>query len=149
MARSSHPDREWATTRRTPSQSQNTREGAASTTSFIAAILGAGSAAASDLSFLELHASGTGGVTDLDHAASCDVSPDGADVYVAANASHAVAWFQRDPTTGRLAFMGSYVDGVGGVDGLLNCADDAVSVLLIALFADRFESGDTTSWGAP
>lgn len=93
----------------------------------LAAILGAGSATASDLSFLEFHASGTGGVTDLDHANSCDMSPDGADVYVASNASHAVAWFQRDPATGRLTFMGSYVDGVGVIDGLLNCADVAVS----------------------
>ena len=93
----------------------------------LAGFLVVGSVSASDLTFVEFHTSGVGGVTDLDHANSCDVSPDGANVYVASNASHAVAWFQRDPTTGRLTFMGSYVDGVGSVVGLHNCADVAVS----------------------
>lgn len=93
----------------------------------LAALVVIGSVSASDLHFVEFHASGVGGVADLDHANSCDVSSDGANVYVASNASHAVVWFQRDLLTGRLTFMGSYVDGVGPVAGLENCADVAVS----------------------
>lgn len=93
----------------------------------LVALIAVGSVSASDLHFVEFHASGVGLVTDLDHANSCDMSSDGADVYVASNASDAVVWFDRDPVTGRLTFMGSYVDGVGSVDGLHNCADVAVS----------------------
>lgn len=89
--------------------------------------LALGPVTASELSFVEFHASGIGGVTDLDHANSCEVTPDGSNVYVAANASHAVVRFQRDSATGHLTFMESYVDGVGIIDGLLNCVELAVS----------------------
>lgn len=89
--------------------------------------LAIGPVAASDLRFLEFHTSGIGGVTDLDHANTCKVTPDGSNVYVAANASHAVVRFQRDPATGHLTFIESYVDGVGTIDGLHNCVNLAVS----------------------
>ncbi len=81
----------------------------------------------SDLTFLEMHQHGVGGVTDLAHPYECVVSQDGTSVYVAANASDSVVHFARDAVTGRLTFTGSSVDGVGGVDGLDNCAGVAVS----------------------
>ena len=63
-------------------------------------------------------------------------------------------------------FAGAEVDGVDGVDGLADpskgCVDplgrnlhvaswddDALSVFLISLFVDGFESGDTLSWSGP
>lgn len=51
----------------------------------------------------------------------------GTSVYVASNASHAVVHFERDAVTGRLTYVGSYVDGNGSIDGLHNCASVAIS----------------------
>ena len=86
-----------------------------------------GLATASDLAFLEFHSSGVAGVTDLAHPNSCDVSRNGESVYFASNASHAVVHFERDPLSGRLTFVGSYVDGTGSIVGLHNCASVAIS----------------------
>lgn len=93
----------------------------------LAALLATGLATGSELSFVEAHTTGVAGVTDLFHPNQCDVSSDGESVYVASNASHAVVHFDRDPLTGRLAFVGSYVDGQGSITGLENCAGVAVS----------------------
>jgi len=93
----------------------------------LALLLVAGFATASELNFVEFHKTGVAGVTDLSHPNRCDVSLDGTSVYVASNASHAVVHFERDPVTGRLTFVGSYVDGNGSIDGLHNCASVAIS----------------------
>ena len=59
-----------------------------------------------------------GGVEALDEPRSMAVSPDGSHLYVAAQESHSVAVFSRDPVTGELVFVEAEVEGVGGVAGL-------------------------------
>ena len=73
------------------------------------------------LTFVEAQFDGVGGVDGLNgllgtHAVA--LSPDGLNVYVAANTDDAVAVFSRDPETGALSFLEVQRDGVGGVDGL-------------------------------
>ncbi len=69
------------------------------------------------LSFLERKIDGIG-VDGLSGATWVIVSPDGAHVYAAGELDHAIAAFTRNPTTGALAFVGEYRDGVAGIDGL-------------------------------
>jgi DNA-binding beta-propeller fold protein YncE len=71
-----------------------------------------------ELSFVEQHTDGVGGVDGLSGAEGVSVSPDGRNVYVAGNNDNAVAVFSRDPATGALTFVEQQKDGVGGVDGL-------------------------------
>jgi cysteine-rich repeat protein len=48
-------------------------------------------------------------------------------VYAAAHFDHALAVFARDPGTGALTFIEREIDGIGGVDGLLNAQFVTVS----------------------
>jgi len=70
------------------------------------------------LTFLEVHRTGTNGVNGLSNARSLTVSPDGAHLYAVGTQDDSVAAFRRNPSTGRLSYMGVRRDGVGGVDGL-------------------------------
>jgi DNA-binding beta-propeller fold protein YncE len=63
----------------------------------------------------------------LDGAISVAVSPDGANVYVAANDDDAVSAFARDPVTGLLDFLEVERDGRGGVSGLARPIDIVLS----------------------
>jgi len=74
--------------------------------------------ATGDLTFVERHKNGEGGVDGLDDARAVALSPDGLYVYVAAARSDAVAVFSRNPTTGALAYVERQKDGVDGVNGL-------------------------------
>jgi len=58
------------------------------------------------------------GVSALDDAVGVAVSPDGADVYVAARNSWAIAHLRRDTVTGALTFVGCVAQGASG-----GCAD--------------------------
>jgi 6-phosphogluconolactonase (cycloisomerase 2 family) len=70
---------------------------------------------------------GVGGVDGLASAASAATSPDGRHVYVASSIDSAVAVFERDASTGALAFAQALFDGAGGVDGLGGAAAVTVS----------------------
>ena len=71
-----------------------------------------------ELSHLETHFDGVGGVDGLSAAHSIAVTPDGRHVYVAAWRDDAVSVFERDADSGSLTFVTAYFDDVGGVDGL-------------------------------
>jgi DNA-binding beta-propeller fold protein YncE len=79
------------------------------------------------LTFLEFHHDGANGVDGLDRALDVAVSPDGANVYVAAQDDNAVAVFSRDSATGALTFLEAEKDGVAGADGLFSAHGIAVS----------------------
>ena len=67
-----------------------------------------------------------GAVQELSRAHDLSLSPDGSNIYVAANGDHSVVWFGRNSTSS-LGFGGFLKDGVGGVDGLNSARDVAVS----------------------
>ena len=80
------------------------------------------------LEFVEEEPNGVGGAVALVGDFAIAVSPDpdgpqaplpgGAHVYVGSRKSRAVAHFTRNLATGELDLVSSYVDGVGGIDGL-------------------------------
>jgi len=61
---------------------------------------------------------GEDGVDGLNAAVAVAVSPDGANVYYAANYDHGVSAFQRDPGSGQLTWLQVLKNGLGGVSGL-------------------------------
>lgn len=75
-------------------------------------------AATGQLTFVEVHKDGAGGVDGLYGARAVAVSPDGAHVYVAGYLEDAVAVFTRNSITGALCFCQVLKDNTGGVDGL-------------------------------
>lgn len=79
------------------------------------------------LQFVERHKDGQGGVDGLRYPLGLDVSPDGKNVYVSGSGDDAVAVFARDNTTGKLTYRSRVEDGNGGVDGIADAADVAVS----------------------
>jgi len=81
------------------------------------------------LTFVEAKKNGDddGVVIGLSGAESVTVSPDGKNVYVAADESNAVTVFGRDAATGALTFVESQRDDMGGVDGLQKARSVAVS----------------------
>jgi 6-phosphogluconolactonase (cycloisomerase 2 family) len=71
------------------------------------------------LTFVEVQTNGVGGVSGLSIPLSVKVSPDGEHVYVAAlGGPGSVVAFSRDTITGALTFVDTYVEGVGGIEGL-------------------------------
>lgn len=70
------------------------------------------------LTFVEAEKDDVNGVDGLGRACSATVSPDGKHVYAAGHLDHMVAVFSRDQTTGKLTFVETQQDGIGGVDGL-------------------------------
>jgi len=55
------------------------------------------------------------------------VSPNGQDVYVAATVQESILHFRRDPTTGRLTFMGRVQNRENGVEGMVSPFGIAIS----------------------
>jgi len=84
----------------------------------VAALGASATPAASILEFVEAKFDGLDGIEALDDPVSLAISPDGKHLYVAGGFDDAVVVFQRNATTGRLAFVEAEVDGVGGVEGL-------------------------------
>ena len=80
------------------------------------------------LAFVEVEKDGVGGVDGLEDANELAISPDGASVYaVSGGVDDGVAAFSRNPSSGALTFVEAEKDGVGGVDGLAQASDVAVS----------------------
>jgi 6-phosphogluconolactonase (cycloisomerase 2 family) len=79
------------------------------------------------LSFVEAEKDGFNGVDGLFAAFSVKVSPDGQHLYVTGQFESALAVFNRDLTTGQIAFIEAQKNGVGGVSGLDNVETVAVS----------------------
>jgi VCBS repeat-containing protein len=69
-----------------------------------------------------------GAVDGLDYARGVTLSADGMHAYVTAQDDDSVSWYDRNASTGALAYVGMLKDGVGGVDGL----DGALGVTLSA-----------------
>ena len=67
-----------------------------------------------------------GGVDGLYSAGELVVSNDGYFIYVTAYDDDAVSWYQRDPVSGALTWLGMVKDAIGGVDGI----DGARDILL-------------------
>jgi 6-phosphogluconolactonase (cycloisomerase 2 family) len=90
----------------------------------LAALLVAGVALATTvgkLSFLQAKFDDQGGVQGLKNPYGVAASPDGKSVYAVSEApDNAIATFRRNRTTGRIHFVNTLVDGVGGVDGLFS-----------------------------
>ncbi len=94
-------------------------------------------AATPALAFVEAERQGVNGVAGLDAPRGLVVSPDpdgafgplagGEHVYVSSRASNAIDLFARDPGDGTLAFVASYVDGAGGMDGFGGAGGLAIS----------------------
>lgn len=70
------------------------------------------------LTFVQALIDGVGGVDGLDFPFALEVSADGANVYVSVHRDDAIVRFSRDAGSGMLVKQESYVDGVGGVDGI-------------------------------
>ena len=83
--------------------------------------------ATGDLTFAQVLNDGSGDVDGLDGAAGLAISADGRQVYVAGYADKSLAVFNRDTTTGALAFGAIFKNGTGGVDGLDGANGIAVS----------------------
>ena len=81
--------------------------------------------AATILNFIEVHINGVGGVADLSTPTSVTVTADGINVYATGKDSLVV--FGRENVTGTLTYLESFVDNVGGVDGLDQAMMVAVS----------------------
>jgi len=71
-----------------------------------------------ELTFVEAHFDGMGGVDGLAGAFSVAITPDGNHVYVTGESDDAVAVFSRNGVTGELTFVEAEFDGIAGVDGL-------------------------------
>jgi 6-phosphogluconolactonase (cycloisomerase 2 family) len=83
--------------------------------------------ATGEITYVEMHEDGTGGVDGLEGAYAVAVTPDGHHVYATGDEDHAIAAFNRNETTGALSFVEMEQDGVGGVDGLQGASSVAVS----------------------
>jgi 6-phosphogluconolactonase (cycloisomerase 2 family) len=76
----------------------------------------------------------TGGVDGLLGAMNVTISPDGEFVYVSGSAEDAVSVFSRDQVTGMLTFVEAQFNGAGGISGLDDPRNLAVSPDGTALF---------------
>ena len=80
-----------------------------------------------NLTFVESQLNGLGGIDGLSEPHSVVVSPDGKNLYVAANDDDALSIFTRNESTGELDYVGVVEDGVDGVDGLYRASGVMVS----------------------
>ncbi len=79
------------------------------------------------LSLVESHSADAGNLAGLANVSRIRFSADGANVYLVSGSTSTISVFQRDPQTGRLTFVQAVVDGQGGVAGLVNPIDLALS----------------------
>ena len=61
---------------------------------------------------------GVGGVDGLNWTRDIAFSPDGKHAYVAGHDDHAIAFFDRNESSGALSFRGTLNDNTNGIDGL-------------------------------
>ena len=83
--------------------------------------------ASGGLAFVDFVRDGAGDVDGLDAPEGLALSPDGRQVYVTADGDDSLATFDRDPSSGRLHFVGVEKDASGGVDGLAGAFGVAVA----------------------
>jgi 6-phosphogluconolactonase (cycloisomerase 2 family) len=95
-------------------------------------------AATGKLTFVEKQVNGQAGVDGLFGVFRVAVSPDGAYVYTASFDDSAVTAFKRDASTGKLTYLATYKDGVGGIDGIAQCTSVAISPDGTHLYATGF-----------
>jgi 6-phosphogluconolactonase (cycloisomerase 2 family) len=98
--------------------------------------------ASGELTHLETHQDGVGGVDGLLGASDAAVSPDGTHVYVGSLLDDAIVIFGRDEILGTLTFLGMIQDGVGGVDGL-----DATQSLTVSPDGKHLYAGSSAAEG--
>ena len=79
------------------------------------------------LTFLGAYENGAAGITGLVGPSAIAISPDGAHVYVTGQSANAVLAFGRNTGTGALTFVGTAIDGMGGVDGIRRPDDVTLS----------------------
>jgi len=106
-----------------------------------------------NLTFVEVHKDGVGGVDGLNNVVGVTVSPDGRHVYTAGYTDNKVAVFRRNSSTGALTFLEYYEDGTSGIDGLagatyIECSPDGGYVYVtgnqddaVAVFERDHETG--------
>ncbi len=116
-----------------------------------------------ELTFIEAKKQGEDGVTGLTRPASVAISPNGEEVYAIDAAANALAVFDRNAADGTLDFVEAEFNNLGGGDGLLTplwvavspdsdnvytaaFMSSAVTGFYVGIFADGFESGDTSAW---
>ena len=71
-----------------------------------------------NLTFVQSLVDGEDGVDGLDGACAVAVSPDGSNVYLAAEGDEAISSFSRDPASGTLNYIHCIENGTNGVEGL-------------------------------
>jgi 6-phosphogluconolactonase (cycloisomerase 2 family) len=96
------------------------------------------------LTFVERHTNAQLGVDGLNGVFRVTVSPDGAFVYTASFDDNAVTVFKRDQSTGKLTFITTYKNGVGGIDGIGFASSVTISPDGKRLFATGFQSDAVT-----
>ena len=83
------------------------------------------------LTYVEKHSSGVFGVTGIEGVAALNLSPDGAHLYATGPLTNSLAVFAIDQSGGedhgKLTFIQSLQNGVGGVAGLANISDVTIS----------------------
>ena len=89
------------------------------------------------LTLVQSFKDGVGGVEGLNGARAVAVSPDGKNVYVAAEDDDAVAVFAREATGGTLVFVEAAFDGENGVDGI----DQAYGIAISANSLETYVAG--------
>ena len=84
-------------------------------------------AAGSILVMLDVLYNGQNGIQGLRGASGVAVSSDGLNVYTVGNLDDAVTVFERLPESGKLRFLETHQDGIGGLENLTSPTDVAVS----------------------
>ncbi|MFC1798577.1 beta-propeller fold lactonase family protein [Thermodesulfobacteriota bacterium] len=84
-------------------------------------------AAGGQVTLVEVHRDGVGGVDGLLQSRDIIIEPDGKYAYAAGFGENAVAVFSRNATSGQLTFVEAQKNGVNGVDGLYGASAIAVS----------------------
>ncbi|MHC4874970.1 MAG: beta-propeller fold lactonase family protein [Planctomycetota bacterium] len=79
------------------------------------------------LTFVESQVDGMAGVVNMDRPVRAALSPNEDHLYVTASNGDAVIQFSRNPATGQLTYVSSYVDNAGGFDGLDHPSEIRVS----------------------
>lgn len=79
------------------------------------------------LSLVESHSADAGNLAGLANVSRIRFSADGVNVYLVSGSTSTISVFRRDLQTGRLTFVQAVVDGQGGVAGLVNPIDLALS----------------------
>ena len=79
------------------------------------------------LSYVESQIDGVNGIEYLANAIDVESSPDGVHVYVVSRAENALSVFSRDPISGHLHYITSYIDGEDGLNDLGGIRSVAIS----------------------